>query len=118
LKPRFLADENLNFDIVRGLLRRMPDLDLLRVQEVGLAGATDPVVLAWAAEAGRIVISHDVSTMIRFAIERLSAGQLMAGLVVVPCGLQAGMAIEDLHLIAECAEDEEVRGRVLYLPLR
>lgn len=29
---RLLADENLDHDIVRGLLRRNPDLDIIRVQ--------------------------------------------------------------------------------------
>ena len=42
---RLLADENFNNDIVRGLLRRRPDLDVVRVQDVGLSGAEDPSVL-------------------------------------------------------------------------
>jgi hypothetical protein len=46
---RFLADENLNNDIVRGLLRRKADLDIVRVQDVGLSGTDDPTVLEWAA---------------------------------------------------------------------
>lgn len=36
---RLLADENFNNNIVRGLLRRKPDLDIVRVQDVGLSGA-------------------------------------------------------------------------------
>ena len=46
---RLAADENLNNDIIRGLLRRQPDIDLIRVQDVGLSGAGDPAVLEWAA---------------------------------------------------------------------
>jgi hypothetical protein len=42
---RLVADENCNNDIVRGLLRRRPDLDLVRVQDIGLHGAEDPAVL-------------------------------------------------------------------------
>jgi hypothetical protein len=38
---RLLADENFNGDIVRGLSLRQPDIDLVRVQAVGLAGAMD-----------------------------------------------------------------------------
>ncbi len=30
------ADENFNNDIIRGLLRRKPDLDIVRIQDVGL----------------------------------------------------------------------------------
>jgi hypothetical protein len=33
---RFLADENFNNDIVRGLLRRKADLDVVRVGSVEL----------------------------------------------------------------------------------
>lgn len=43
---RFVADENFNRRIVTGLLRRIEDLDLVRVQDVGLAGGDDPTVLA------------------------------------------------------------------------
>ena len=38
---RLAADENFNADIVRGLLRRLPDLDIVRVQDAGLSGADD-----------------------------------------------------------------------------
>lgn len=55
---RFAADENFNNDIVRGLLRRVPTLDVVRVQDVGLSGADDAAVLEWAAAQGRIVITH------------------------------------------------------------
>ena len=46
---RLLADENVNVNgnIVRGPLRRHPEIDLVRVQDVGLAGLDDPTVLAW-----------------------------------------------------------------------
>jgi predicted nuclease of predicted toxin-antitoxin system len=47
---RLLADENLNNNIVRGVRLRQPNIDLVRVQDVGLSGADDPTVLAWAAE--------------------------------------------------------------------
>jgi hypothetical protein len=38
---RLLADENFNGDIVRALLLRQPDIDIVRVQDVGLAGVGD-----------------------------------------------------------------------------
>ncbi len=46
---RLVADENFNNDIVRGLLRRKPDLDIVRIQDAGLSGADDPAVLEWAS---------------------------------------------------------------------
>ena len=68
---RFLADENFNNQIVRGILRQAPSIDIVRVQDVGLSGVDDPTVLAWAAETGRIVLTHDVATMITFAYQRI-----------------------------------------------
>ena len=35
---KFVADENFNNDIVRGLLRRNPNLNVVRVQDAGLSG--------------------------------------------------------------------------------
>ena len=38
----FAIDENLNNDIIRGLLRKKSDLDIVRIQDAGLSGADDP----------------------------------------------------------------------------
>jgi len=37
---RFAADENLNYNILRGLLRRKADLNIARIQDVGLSALT------------------------------------------------------------------------------
>jgi hypothetical protein len=50
---RLAADENLNNDILRGLRRRDPQTDVVRVQDVGLSGADDEAVLEWAAQEER-----------------------------------------------------------------
>lgn len=114
---RLAADENLNNDIVRGLLRRRPDLDIVRVQDTELAGTDDPAVLAWAAREGRVLLTHDVSTITRYAYERVQAGQRMPGVFEVSRAVPVGRAIEDLLLLAECSFDDEWEGQVRYLPL-
>ena len=45
-----LAEEKLDGNIVRGVLRRVRSVDIVRVQDTGLTGADDPTVLAWAAD--------------------------------------------------------------------
>lgn len=115
---RFLADENLNNDIVRGLLRRKSDLDIARVQDVGLSGADDPAVLEWAAKEGRVLFTHDVCTITRFAYERVSAGKAMPGVFEVSRELPLSLVIEDILLLAECGLEGEWEGQVRYLPLR
>jgi len=115
---RFLADENFNNQIVRGVLRRNSDIDIVRVQDVGLAEADDPTVLEWAAQNGRIVLTHDVTTMTNFAYERVQAGLSMPGLFEVSRRVPVGLAIEEILLLDECSLEGEWEGQVRFLPLR
>jgi len=115
---RLAADKNFNHDIIRGLLRRNPYLDIVSVQDAGLSGADDATVLEWAAREGRVLLTHDVSTMTRYARERVRAGKPMPGVFEVSRKVPIGQAIEDLLLIAECSQEGEWEGQVRYLPLR
>ena len=114
---RLAADENFNNDIVRGLLRRKLELDIVRIQDVGLSGADDPTVLEWAAQEGRVLLTHDVTTITRYAYGRVKAGQSMPGVFEVSRAVPVGRAIEDILLLAECSLDGEWEGQVRYLPL-
>lgn len=114
---RFLADEDFNNRIVRGLLRRQPDLDIVRVQDISLGGAPDAVVLAWAAQEERILLTHDVSTVTRIAYERMAAGGEIAGVIEVSQSAALGQAIEDILLIAATVTAQEFRNKIEYLPL-
>lgn len=115
---RFAADENFNNNIIRALLRRKPELDIVRIQDVGLSGADDSTVLEWAAQEGRILLTHDVSTITRYAYERVQAGKPMPGVFEVSRTVPIGVAIEDILLLAECSEEGEWESQVRYLPLR
>jgi hypothetical protein len=115
---RFLADENFNNQIVRGVLRRSCHVDIVRVQDADLSGIDDPTVLEWAAQQGRVVLTHDVATMITFAYKRIEAGLSMPGLFEVSRRVPLGLAIEEIILIAECSLEGEWEGQVRFLPLR
>jgi hypothetical protein len=115
---RLLTDEDFNRRILRGLRRRLPFLDVVRVQDVGLQTRPDPEVLEWAAQEGRILLTHDVTTMAKHAFNRVTAGLPMPGVVEVAQDLPIGDVIEELILFAECSLDEEWEGRVTYLPLK
>ena len=79
------ADENFNNDIVRGVLRRKPDLDIIHIQDVGLSGTDDPAVLEWAAQENRVLLTHDVTTITRYARERfISVSQALPPLRPTP----------------------------------
>jgi predicted nuclease of predicted toxin-antitoxin system len=101
---------------LRGLLRRKPDLDTLRVQDVGLFGKDDPTVLAWAAQENRILLTHDVATITRYAYERTAKGLRMPGVIEITASSSIGKAIEDILLFIECGIDGELEGQILYLP--
>jgi hypothetical protein len=112
------ADENFNRNIVRGLRRRQADIDIVRIQDVGLAGADDPTVLAWAAQEGRVLLTHDISTITHYAYERVREGKPMPGVFEVSRGLPIGRVIDDLLLLTGYSLDGEWEGQVRYLPLR
>ena len=112
-----LSDENFNGDIVRGLLLRHPDLDLLRVQDVGLRTVDDPAILAWAASHERILLTHDRATMPDFAYNRLVRGEPIAGMFIVNDRMPMRQVIDELSLLVDCSEQTEWKNVVLYLPL-
>lgn len=62
---RFAADEGFNWDILRELRRRNPDLDIATVQERGIRQAEDAAVLEWAASEGRILLTSDARVRLR-----------------------------------------------------
>lgn len=115
---KLAADENFNNDILRGLLRRKPRLDIVRIQDVGLSGADDPTVLAWAADEARVLLTHDVATITSYAYKRVQAGKSMPGVFEVALGAPIGVLIEDILLLAEYSLEGEWEGQVRYLPLR
>lgn len=114
---KFFVDENVHIAIVRGLRRELPTLDIVRVQELDMQATSDPDVLEWAAQEGRIVITHDVTTMREFADQRVREGKSMPGLIVVPQTMPIGAAMADLAMMAQTIFDGELEGRVEFLPL-
>jgi hypothetical protein len=59
-----------------------------------------------------------VSTMTRYAYERIQAGKPMPGIFEVGRAVSIRVAIEDILLLAEYSEEGEWEGQVRYLPLR
>jgi hypothetical protein len=62
---KWLADECFDNDILRGMLRCLSGIDVIRAQDVvEVAGRDDAKLLAWATEHERVVLTHDLATMI------------------------------------------------------
>lgn len=118
MKTKFATDADFDNDILRALLRRIPELNIVRVQDVGLRTSDDPTILEWTAKEGRILLTHDVNTMTAHAYARIEQGLSMPGIFVVPQEFSISQAIEEILLIAECSMEGEYEGQVRYLPLQ
>jgi predicted nuclease of predicted toxin-antitoxin system len=114
---RLVSDEDFNLPILRGLLQSDPNIDLVRVVDVGLSAIKDPVLLAWAATQGRIVLSHDRKTMYPDARWRIANGELMTGLILVSQNCPTRRAIEEILLTLEWYAEEGWQNRIVTLPL-
>ena len=115
---RLAADENFNNDILRGVRRRNAAVDIVRSTRLRLEGSERPGRLEWAAQEGRVLLTHDVSTMTRHAYDRVREGKPMPGVFEVGRHVAIGVAIEEILLLAEYSLNNEWEGQVRYLPLR
>ena len=114
---RLASDADVHGDVVRGLRRREPGIDLVRVQDAGLRTADDIAILEWAAGEGRVLITRDRKTLLGTAYERVQAGLPMPGVIVLLNRLLMGQAIEQILIVAECSTLAEMKDRVVFLPL-
>lgn len=114
---RLISDENFHGDVVRGLFLRRPQLDLIRVQDVGLNQIPDPELLEWAASNDRIVLTLDKSTMPEYAYERIIRGEPMPG-VFVADRMTVRDIIEEIIVIDTASDHRELADRAWYLPLQ
>ena len=112
-----LSDEDVPDDVIRGLRRREPTLDIVRAVDVGLRRTPDPDILAWAASHERVLITGDLNTMIGFAWARVQSREAMPGVLALLQNKGVGRVLDDILLVAECYAPEEIRDQVLYIPL-
>ncbi len=114
---RFLTDEDFDNDVLRGVQRRLPGMDVQRVQDVELMHTEDSLILAWAARENRVVLTHDVNTMNASAFRRVREGLPMPGVVAVRKIAPRADSINDLVYIIQAATDEDFCDQVRYIPL-
>ncbi len=116
---RLLLDENFNNNILRGLLRRNRDLDVIRAQDVPeVVGKDDPTLLEWAAEEGRVLLTHDVRTITHHAYERIREGKPMPGIIEVQLDAPLGPVIEDILIVVGAGAPDDVENKIIYLPYK
>ncbi|HZK80442.1 MAG TPA: DUF5615 family PIN-like protein [Humisphaera sp.] len=117
-RPKFLADNDLRDEIVRGVRDREPLIEFPRMRERGLAEYDDRDALEWAADRGYVIVSHDVNTMSEAASDRIKASRPMAGLLLIQQTTpHIGVIVDDLILIGIAAEAEELANAIRFLPI-
>ena len=75
-------------------------------------------MLRLVADENFKLLTHDVTTMTRYAYERVQANKGMPGIFEVSREVPIGVAIDDILLLAECSLEGEWEGQVRYLPLK
>jgi hypothetical protein len=113
---RFLADADLDDAIVRGVCRREPSIDFKSANDAGLEGLLDPEVLGLAAAEGRILVSHDTSTMPVHFAARSRLGLKSPGVLLALQSADIGDVIESLLIIWSASREEEWIDQIHYLP--
>lgn len=116
VRVRFQTDEDFNEDIVAGLLRLRPGMDILTAKQASLLGSPDPLFLAHAAGQGRVLVSHDKKTMPRHFYDFLLGGNESPGLILLDQRLPKVQAIDALLLVWEASSPDEYRNLTTYLP--
>lgn len=114
---RFLSDENFNGNVLQALVSAQPTLDVVRAQDVGLIATPDPDILAWAAVAGRVVLTRDRNTLVGFAYDRVRAGMPMSGVVVTRDDLSIPDQLQDILIVALCSGPSGIDAQVVFLPI-
>ena len=111
-----LADENFHGPTIAGLRLKYPEVDLVRAQDVGLRETRDEVILQWAGDHNRVVLTHDRKTMPRFAYVRIDAGLPMPGVVIIE-RRSVTRVIEEIAMLGICGLAVDLENQVRYVRL-
>lgn len=115
-KILFQADADFNQRIVKAILRREPLIDFQSALDANLESVLDPEVLFLAANQGRLLVSHDKTTMPQHFADFIST-QTSPGLLIVPKSLPMVEVIEDIILIWFAETPSDWINRIRYLPI-
>ena len=115
-KPRFLADEDLRFEIVLAARRLEPTIDFPTVDELGRDGLSDAEQLEFAHQEGRILISHDVNTLRALAEARIADGRGISGVLLTSQRSRTRAVASTIELIWGASDAAEWVDRVMFIP--
>lgn len=80
-------------------------------------GSQDPDILLWAEREGRILVSHDLSTLPAFLADHLRAGHHSPGIFLIRRGASLQEVVDFLVLVAHASEPWEWANRYQFIPV-
>jgi hypothetical protein len=115
---RYATDENFDGRILAGLRERLPDLDIVRVQDTEMHQSPDDELLAWLADEARVLLTHDVQTLVHAAYARVKEKLPMPGVIEVHHDTPIGVALDELEVVLGAGTPDDFENQVKYIPLR
>lgn len=115
--PKFIADADLNEHLIFGLRRNEARVDFLNATDGRTRGIPDRRILEMAADAGRVIVSHDRNTMAEEFYRFLKEGRSSPGLIIVEQEFDEAEAIEELLLIWTVGDPEDLRDVIIWVPM-
>ncbi|HZF38009.1 MAG TPA: DUF5615 family PIN-like protein [Blastocatellia bacterium] len=115
MQIHFQADYDFNQRIVEAILYHYPTVDFQTAHKAGLEGVPDEQVLETAAREGRILVSHDFSSMPMHFVNFISS-HYSPGVLLIPQSLSINRAVEELVTIWGASDAEEWINTITWLP--
>lgn len=118
----FVLDENVPGRVLRAVQRHnqrgADPLDFVRVGDSGAPpfSSDDSVILSWAQENERLLVTEDKHTMPIHLERLLRAGRHVPGVLMVRPGTSVPALVEFLVLVAYASRPDEWQDRIEYIP--
>ncbi len=77
----------------------------------------DEELLAWLADEGLILLTHDVQTLVNGAYACVKEGLSVLGVIEVLQDARIGAAVDELEVVLGADTPEDFANQVKYIPL-
>ena len=104
-----LCDEHIPYPVIEGLRRR--GIDVTTVQQLGMRGASDQVILQTARGQGRVIYTNDVDFLRHHAMGIDHSGIIYHHAL----DYSLGEAIRRVSIACEALSTEEMMDRIVFL---
>lgn len=116
MSVRLYMDVHIPLAITEGLRRR--GLDVLTAQQDGADRLADDLLLQRATKLHRALFSQDDDLLAIAAACQMENVDFCGLIYAHQLGPGIGEIVEDLELLCVCSAAQEIRNRIIFLPLR